>query len=140
MTFQEAVKSCLSKYVTFSGRASRSEYWFFYLATLIAMIVAGIIDRALGIDFKMANPVTGLEQSVGYGWLYVIVGLGLALPSLAVGIRRLHDGNRSGWWWLIALTIIGVVVLLVWFVQKGTTGDNRYGPDPLGGDLTAAFS
>jgi uncharacterized membrane protein YhaH (DUF805 family) len=104
------------------------------------MIVAGIVDRALGIDFKMANPMTGLEQSVGYGWLYVIVGLGLVLPSLAVGIRRLHDGNRSGWWWLIAFTIIGVIVLLVWFVQKGTTGENRYGPDPLGGDLATAFS
>lgn len=140
MTFQEAVKTCLSKYATFTGRASRSEYWFFYLATLIVMIVAGMIDRALGLDFTTINPLTGLEQSVGYGWLYVIAGLGLMLPSLAAGIRRLHDGNRSGWWWLIALTLIGIVVLLVWFIQKGTTGDNRYGPDPLGGDLTAAFS
>lgn len=140
MTFQEAVKTCLAKYVTFGGRASRSEYWFFYLASLIVMIVAGIIDRALGIDFKMANPLTGLEQSVGYGWLYVLAGLGLILPSLAVSVRRLHDGNRSGWWFLLVLTGIGAIVLLVWFIQKGTTGDNRYGPDPLGGDLTAAFS
>lgn len=140
MTFQEAVKTCLSKYVTFSGRASRSEYWFFYLATVIVIFVAGILDRALGLDFKMSNPVTGLEQSVGYGWLYVIAGLALLLPSLAAMVRRLHDTNRSGWWWLIALTGIGAIVLLVWFVTKGTTGENQYGPDPLGGDLTAAFS
>lgn len=140
MTFQEAVKTCLSKYVTFSGRASRSEYWFFYLATVIVIFVAGILDRALGLDFKMSNPVTGLEQSVGYGWLYVIAGLALLLPSLAAMVRRLHDTNRSGWWWLIALTGIGAIVLLVWFVTKGTTGENQYGTDPLGGDLTAAFS
>lgn len=140
MTFQEAVRTCLSKYATFSGRASRSEYWFFYLATVIVIFVAGILDRALGLDFKMANPLTGLEQSAGYGWLYVIAGLALLLPSLAAMVRRLHDTNRSGWWWLIALTGIGAIVLLVWFVSKGTTGDNTYGPDPLGGDLTAAFS
>lgn len=140
MTFQEAVKTCLSKYATFSGRASRSEYWFFYLATLIVMLVASILDRALGLDFKMTSPLTGLEQSVGYGWLYAIAGLGLFLPSLAVAVRRLHDTDRSGWWFLLVLTIIGAIVLLVWFVSKGTTGDNTYGPDPLGGDLTAAFS
>lgn len=140
MTFQEAVRTCLSKYATFSGRASRSEYWFFYLATVIVIFVAGILDRALGLDFKMANPLTGLEQSAGYGWLYVIAGLALLLPSLAAMVRRLHDTNRSGWWWLIALTGIGAIVLLVWFVSKGTTGDNTYGPDPLGGDLAAAFS
>lgn len=140
MTFQEAVKTCLSKYATFSGRASRSEYWFFYLATVIVIFVAGILDRALGLDFKMANPMTGLEQSVGYGWLYVIAGLGLLLPSLGAMVRRLHDTNRSGWWWLIALTGIGAIVLIVWFATKGTTGENNYGPDPLGGDLSAAFS
>lgn len=140
MTFQEAVKSCLSKYVTFSGRASRSEYWFFYLASLLIMIVASILDGILGTGFKTVNPLTGLEQPSGYGWLYLIAVLGLFLPSLAAGIRRLHDGNRSGWWWLIVLTGIGAIVLLVWFIQKGTDGENRYGPDPLGGDLAAAFS
>lgn len=140
MTFQEAVKTCLSKYATFTGRASRSEYWFFYLATVIVIVVAGMLDRALGLDFKMANPMTGLEQSMGYGWLYVIAGLALLVPSLAAMVRRLHDTNRSGWWWLIALTGIGAIVLLVWFVSKGTTGENRYGPDPLGGDLSATFA
>lgn len=140
MTFQDAVKTCLSKYVTFSGRASRSEYWFFYLATILIMIVASILDGILGTGFKAVNPLTGLEQNSGYGWIYLLAVLGLFLPSLAVGIRRLHDGNRSGWWWLIALTGIGAIVLLVWFIQKGTTGENRYGPDPLGGDLSATFA
>lgn len=141
MTFQEAVKTCLSKYVTFSGRASRSEFWFFWLFSVAVMIVAMILDGILGTGFKTVNPLTGIEQSAGYGYVYLIAALGLLLPSLAVGIRRLHDTNRSGWWYLIALIpLIGGIVLLVWFATKGTTGENQYGPDPLGGDLTAAFS
>jgi uncharacterized membrane protein YhaH (DUF805 family) len=140
MTFTDAVKTCLSKYATFSGRAARSEYWFFYLATILILIVASILDGILGTGFKAVNPLTGIEQPSGYGWIYVIAGLALFLPSLAVGIRRLHDTNRSGWWFLIVFTGIGAIVLLVWYCTKGTTGSNAYGPDPLGGDLTAAFS
>ena len=62
-----------------------------------------------------------------------IFGLITFLPGLAVAVRRLHDIDRTGWWFLIALTIIELIVLLVWACQKGTTGPNRYGPDPLGG-------
>lgn len=123
MTFPDAVKTCLAKYVVFNGRASRSEYWFFYLALVLASVVASILDKALGI-----------------GIISTVLSLAVILPNIAVGVRRLHDTNRSGWWLLIAFTIIGIIFLIVWFATKGTTGDNQYGSDPLGGDLTAAFS
>jgi uncharacterized membrane protein YhaH (DUF805 family) len=141
MTFSEAVKSCLSNYATFTGRASRSEFWFFWLFTLLVLIVASIIDSALGTSFTMTNPATGLDQSAGYGYIYLISGLALLLPSLAVAVRRLHDTDRSGWWLLIGLIpLIGAIVLIVWYATKGTSGDNRYGSDPLGGELSQTFA
>jgi uncharacterized membrane protein YhaH (DUF805 family) len=141
MTFTEAVKSCLSKYVTFRGRAARSEFWFFWLFSFLVLIVSTILDGILGTGFTMINPATGLEQSMGYGYVYLIAALALLLPSLAAAVRRLHDTNRSGWWLLIALIpLIGAIVLLVWYCTKGTPGDNQYGPDPLGGDLSQAFA
>lgn len=141
MNFTDAVKSCLSKYVTFSGRASRSEFWYFWLFSLLVMIVAMILDGILGTSFTMADPATGIEQNVGYGYLYALTGLALLLPSLAVAVRRLHDTDRSGWWLLIGLIpLIGAIVLLVWYVSKGTPGENRYGHDPLGGEMTATFA
>ncbi|MFT4027199.1 MAG: DUF805 domain-containing protein [Novosphingobium sp.] len=113
----------MSKYVVFSGRASRSEYWFFYLATFLASIVASIIDNILGL-----------------GFLSMIVALGLFLPSIAAGIRRLHDTDRSGWWLLIVLIpLVGAILLIVWLATKGTPGTNQFGPDPLGGDLSQTF-
>ena len=130
MTFQEAIRSGLSKYITWQGRASRSEFWFFYLFFLIALVVASIIDGILG---------TKTESGVGY--LYILVVLGLFLPTISVVVRRLHDTDRSGWWyWIGLIPLVGLILLIVWWAAKGTTGSNQYGPDPLGGDLTAAFS
>jgi uncharacterized membrane protein YhaH (DUF805 family) len=60
-----------------------------------------------------------------------LVNLALILPSIAVGVRRLHDIDRTGWWLLLLFTIIGIILLIVWYCTKGTTGSNRYGPDPL---------
>jgi uncharacterized membrane protein YhaH (DUF805 family) len=141
MTFVEAIKTGLSKYVTWKGRASRSEFWFFILFAFAAAIVASIIDGILGTGMKTVNPMTGLEQSAGYGYVYIIVALGLFLPNLSVMVRRLHDTGRSGWWyWIALIPLVGAILLIVWFATKGTTGDNEYGADPLGGDLTAAFS
>jgi uncharacterized membrane protein YhaH (DUF805 family) len=140
MTFTDAVRSCLSKYATFRGRAARSEFWFFWLFTIIVLIVAGILDSILGTGFTMTNPATGLEERAGYGYVYLLAGLALLLPSLAVAVRRLHDTNHSGWWLLIGLIpLLGGILLLVWYVTKGTPGDNQYGPDPLGGDLSQTF-
>ncbi len=105
MTFVESVKTCLSKYATFSGRATRSEYWWFYLATFIVGLVLGGI------------PVLG--------W---IVSVALIIPSIAVGVRRLHDTGRSGlnMLWCL-LPVIGTVILIVYFIGE-SKGDNQYGP------------
>lgn len=141
MTFLEAIKTGLSKYVVWKGRASRSEFWFFMLFALLAAIVASFIDSILGTTMTTVNPMTGLEQSAGYGYVYMLVALGLFLPNLSVMVRRLHDTNRSGWWyWIVLIPIVGWILLIVWFATKGTTGDNEYGPDPLGGDLAATFA
>ena len=118
MTFQQAVKSCFSKYVTFSGRATRSEYWYWVLFATLGSIVALIIDTAvLGFDPSGATPITSIFDLV------------IALPGIAVSARRLHDMDRTGWWLLLTLTGIGAIVLLVWFCFRGTEGPNRYGPD-----------
>jgi uncharacterized membrane protein YhaH (DUF805 family) len=114
MNFVEATKAGFNKYVTFSGRAARSEYWFWTLFTVIASIVAGILDAI-----------------VGFGIIGTIVSLAVLLPSIAVAVRRLHDLDRTGWWILIAFTVIGIILLIVWDCTKGTSGPNRFGPDPL---------
>lgn len=128
MNMIEATKACFSKYVTFSGRARRAEYWWFILATILVSLVLGFIDGLLGLGGE-------------FGLLSSIWSLAVFLPSLAVGVRRLHDTDRSGWWMLISfLPLIGLIVLIVFFAQKGTDGANRFGPDPLRGDRADAFN
>lgn len=112
MTFTESVSTVLSKYVVFTGRARRSEFWWFVLFSILVNIVAGFIDYILGI------------QALGF-----LAMLGLLLPSLGVAVRRLHDTDRSGWWILIGLIpLIGAIVLIVWYASEGSPGENRYGP------------
>lgn len=131
MGFADAIRTCLGKYATFSGRASRSEYWWFYLFLIILSFVAGILDALLfGYD-----PATGATLPV----ITLIVGLAMLLPSLAAVVRRLHDTDRSGWWYLLVLTVVGVIVLIVFLVIKGTKGPNRFGPDPLGTPVDGVF-
>lgn len=141
MTFGELIQTCFAKFVTWQGRASRSEYWYFVLFTILCYVGAAIIDNLLGTTFKFPNPETGLEQSIGYGYAYGLVGLGLFLPGLAVLVRRLHDTDRSGWYyWIVLIPLIGGIILLVWFCSRGTQGSNSYGADPLGGDMGQIFS
>src|SRR3954451_157680 len=101
MNFGEAITSVLKNYVNFSGRAARSEYWYWALFLLIVGILTAVID---GLVFSASG---------GNGPVSLIVALGLLLPNLAVAIRRLHDIDRTGWWFLLAFTIIGLIVLLV---------------------------
>jgi uncharacterized membrane protein YhaH (DUF805 family) len=118
MSFPEAVRSVLSQYVGFSGRARRSEYWWYILFYLIVAIVASIIDNILGTDSGNTGLVAGL------------VALALFLPTLAVSVRRLHDTGRSGWWILLGLIpLIGAIILIVWYCQD-SQGPNAYGPSP----------
>jgi uncharacterized membrane protein YhaH (DUF805 family) len=107
----------LKKYAVFDGRARRTEYWMFVLFSVIIAIVLGVVEGIVG----------------GPGVLGALYGLAVLVPSLAVGARRLHDTNRSGWWLLIGLVpVIGVIVLLVFMVADSQPGSNQYGPNPKG--------
>ncbi|MEU7842447.1 DUF805 domain-containing protein [Micromonospora sp. NPDC049114] len=124
MSFGAAIKSVFSQYVGFTGRARRSEYWWFALFSILVGIVAAILDSALGLTF-----VDGSTSGV----IGLIASLVLLLPTLAVAVRRLHDTDRTGWWVLIGLVpLVGAIVLIVFFVQDGTPGANRFGPSPKG--------
>ena len=118
MNFGQAIASGFQNYVNFSTRAPRSEYWYWMLFAIIVAIVAAI-DRYLCLRHPSGGPVYGLTS------------LALFLPGLAVSIRRLHDIDRTGWWILIALTVVGIILLIVWACMRGTPGPNRFGPDPL---------
>jgi uncharacterized membrane protein YhaH (DUF805 family) len=121
MSFVEAISAGFSNYVNFSGRAIRSEYWFWLLFTILLTIAASVVDLAI-------------VSAVGFSMLSTIASLATFLPSLAVAVRRLHDRDQSGWWILIALIpLVGAIILIVWFCQRGTVGPNRFGPDPLEG-------
>jgi uncharacterized membrane protein YhaH (DUF805 family) len=100
------------KYATFSGRARRKEFWFFYLFNLIFAFVLAFLDGALGLGRR------------GYGPFYTIYMLAVLLPYIGVSIRRMHDTNHRGWWILVPF------VNLVLAVSNGTEGPNRFGPDP----------
>ena len=116
MSFQDAVTTVLTKkYADFSGRARRSEYWFWVLAVVLAEIVLQIIGSIIHTQF-----------------LYYIFALAVLVPGWAVFARRMHDTGRSGWWWLIAFTGIGVFFLLYWLVSDSEPATNQYGPSPKG--------
>jgi len=116
MTFREAIGSVLRQYAVFSGRARRSEFWFWYLALVIVSFAIGFISEA---SYDVA--VT----------LSVIFLLAVALPTLAVAARRLHDIGASAWWLLLALLpVAGGLVLLVLSLFDSKPGTNAYGPNP----------
>jgi len=123
MGFKDTISYCFRNYVGFSGRAARSEYWYWVLFVLLLQIVAWLIDMTLfGFNTTGVNPIG------------VIVSLATLLPGLAVSVRRLHDIDRAGWWVLLGLIpVIGWIVLIYWACLRGTVGANRFGPDPLAG-------
>lgn len=123
MNFGQAVSSCFKNYSTFSGRAPRSEYWYWTLFVFLVNFGASFFDVVLGIGFV---------EGSGNGPLSLIATFALLLPGLALVSRRLHDLDRSFWWALLPFTVIGFFVLVYWFFCKGTEGQNRFGADPLG--------
>jgi uncharacterized membrane protein YhaH (DUF805 family) len=117
MTFTQAITSGFSNYVNFTGRSARSEFWYWALFTTLVSIAINIVDYGLGS---------------GSGLLGELWGLATFLPGFAVAARRLHDTDRSGFWlFLLLLPLIGLIVLIVWWCMKGTSGNNQYGSDPL---------
>jgi uncharacterized membrane protein YhaH (DUF805 family) len=111
----------LKKYGTFTGRARRKEYWYFFLFNFIIGILLIIVDTVTG----------SLKSEIGLGILSGLYSLVVLIPGIAVSVRRLHDTNLSGWWLLIALIpLIGGIVLLFFMVEDSKPGENRYGQNP----------
>lgn len=113
--FWDWVVKCFRNYGNFSGRARRKEYWFFYLFQILLGFCLGIVLGLLGMSHGVINLFSSL------------LNLALLVPTLAVGARRLHDVNRSGWWLLLMFTIIGLIPLLIWFCRETEQTRNQWG-------------
>jgi uncharacterized membrane protein YhaH (DUF805 family) len=164
----------LKRYADFSGRSRRREYWMFFLGVAL-FYFALILLMVLLFGSRLAAAINGegaaaegmTEIMLGFGVVGIVIALTwllLLIPSIAVGVRRLHDIDRSGWWlmvgygpWLASLALtaaqwsnlagiadivsnVGFLVLLVFAVMPGTAGSNRFGPDPKGEDLGEVFA
>ena len=120
MTFTESITACMGKFATFKGRASRSEYWWFYLFAVLLGWAASLVGQTI-------------SSSGGADALSGLVNLVLLIPILAAGTRRLHDTGRSGWWQLLYFTVIGAILVIVWQATAGTNAANEHGEAiPLG--------
>ena len=102
-------------YANFSGRSSRSAYWFWFLWSVIITLFTEILRASIGGEL---SPVDIID---------LVWSLGILVPGFALAARRLHDVGRSGWWQLIALTIVGIIPLFIWFVSAGDSDTNKYG-------------
>lgn len=121
MNFGQAISSGFRNYVGFSDRACRSEFWYWQLFVYAVSFGLMLLLPAVGLGFQFS--VIGN-----------LFGLVVLIPTIAVSVRRLHDLDKSGWWILISfIPLIGTIILIVWFVGKGSDQDNRFGPDPLAG-------
>lgn len=122
MSFGQAVSSVFSKYATFSGRARRSEYWYWVLFVILLSLLATVLDSVLKLR---------VVEGSTFGWISLIVSLALLIPGIAVTVRRLHDTDRSGWWYLLTfLCGIGAIIVLIFCIIDGTPGPNKYGESP----------
>jgi len=116
MTFKESIETCFKKYKVFDGRAKRSEYWWFFVFCTLLGIVTALFDAlVLGYTLEEVSPTNSIFQLI------------VLIPTFAVGARRLHDINKSGWWQLILLTVVGTIPLIYWFVSEGKNKKNRFG-------------
>ena len=126
VSFMEAVKLGFSKYFRFSGRSTRAEYWWWTLFVVMADIVLAVVDTLTGTMGMFGDS----------GLLGALFELAILIPSFALGARRLHDIDRSGWWQLLWLVlVIGWIVLISWAIKRGDDGQNKYGPAPRQGIL-----
>ena len=124
-------KVVLENYANFKGRARRAEYWNFVLLNFLIIIPFYILA------FVGSSMDSTLLSTLGFG-VYGLAVLGTIIPSLAVAVRRLHDINKSGWYYFICLIpLIGSIILLVWFFTDGNRFANNYGPDPKNPDAPA---
>jgi uncharacterized membrane protein YhaH (DUF805 family) len=142
MSFIESIRTVLSKYAVFNGRARRSEFWWYYLAVTVVesvlyfvLVVPGLTAYTTALtQAAMAGETVApaMPGSLTAGYLILsLVALALFLPTLGAMVRRLHDTDRSGFFVLLGLIpLVGVIILIVWWASAGTPGENQYGPDP----------
>ncbi len=127
MGMMEAVKMFFARYTDFEGRSSRAEYWWVFLFQFLVVIAAYI---GMGLAFVIGLPALSIIFMIAM----VLYFLAALVPGIAVIVRRLHDTDRSGWWYFIGLVpLIGGIILLIFFCNSGTKGANRFGDDPYGG-------
>jgi uncharacterized membrane protein YhaH (DUF805 family) len=135
MGFGQAVRTCFGKYADFSGRATRPEFWWFFLFSTLVSLVATIPFYVLiGLLAASENGAgTGVLTVLIIVWTIIVVllSIGLIIPLLAVGARRLHDYGQTAWLLLLYFIPCGNIALIVLWALDGTPGDNPYGPRPL---------
>ena len=124
MSFNESIVNVFQNYANFSGRARRSEYWYFTLFIfLVSAVLSGLNAAVFGTDAQMT--IFTVIQS--------LFSLATLIPSIAVTVRRLHDIGKSGWFYfLILIPVVGSIILLVWECKDSEPGTNVYGPNPKG--------
>ena len=123
----ESVTTVFKKYVDFSGRARRSEFWWFMLiVTIISIILDNVFAPELAADASLWDQLSASNPAADL-W-----SLATLLPSLAVTFRRLHDIDKSGWNFLWAFTIVGIPVVIYWYAKDSQAGENSHGPNPKG--------
>tara|TARA_B100000787_G_scaffold129858_1_gene98783 strand:- start:328 stop:702 length:375 start_codon:yes stop_codon:yes gene_type:complete len=121
MTFQDSIKSCFNKYASINGRATRSEFWYWTLFVILVSVFTLIIDVSL-LGSSIDDEFTPLNS---------IWSLAVFIPGITVTVRRFHDVNRSGWWILIILTVIGIIPYIYWLVKGSDATENSFGPSSL---------
>jgi uncharacterized membrane protein YhaH (DUF805 family) len=115
----------------FRSRSTRAEYWYFVLFNFIFAIAAMVLDRVLGTTISIET--FGVEQDLGYGYIYILNALVFFIPGLSLAVRRLHDVGKSGWMlFIILIPLIGAIWLLVLAVKDSQPGENKWGPNPKG--------
>ena len=137
LDFLAAIAICFRKYAVFTGRASRSEFWWW--ALLQTLISLGFIALSLPYYSQCAVQLLNLAalppesaSQLVVDRLSDLTDVVMALPSIAVTVRRLHDIGRSGWWFLFGFVpLAGQILLIIWNARHGVQGPNQYGPDPL---------
>jgi uncharacterized membrane protein YhaH (DUF805 family) len=132
MTFIESIQKCFKNFVVWRGRAQRSEFWWFALFAMAGSMILSIVDTSLfGETVVTDNGFSSSTDTPIFSGIFFLI---IFLPYLSVIVRRLHDTNRSGWWyWIVLVPIIGFILIIVWAASKGTEGSNNYGADPLNG-------
>ena len=119
MTFSDAIKTCLAKFIDFKGRASRTEFWWFYLFVVLMSWGMGLVTGVQTLTNSDAQPFYEISQ-----FLFNFV---CSIPVISAGSRRLHDVNKSGWWQLLGLTIVGLIPLIIWLSSNSNETENYYG-------------